>query len=437
MSFANLGMRGFRLIMFFTCAALVAHAQATNQKLATREGNAAIGGSIAVSLKNPKFIVACGTGKLMYSEDSGVKWISSTSTLPSGIAGTPMITADSKGNFHLVYSVDPSGKLPNDSGWVGQLFARSSGDNGKSWEEPVPLSPGTGKSQYNPGIVTHPKRESIVVTWTESDQFQGKAEDCHSNIMLSKSGSGRKWSKPIQVNQISGNCIDQDFTARGSCASISLDSKIFVTWANEGSMFYDRSYDGEMWISTDLPIIEQTGGWLLEMPGFGPLNNAAVVAVDNSPSRIHGTLFMALSDVRSGENDSDIWMIRSVNRGDNWTVPARINQDEKGSEQFLPRIAIDQANGNVYILFYDRRNYEDNRTDVYLAWSTDGGNQFKEKKINEQPIVPELTDGSSLGDYINLSVNKGFVAAIWTSFQNGQQEIWASVVRQADLDKEK
>ncbi len=430
-------MRGSWLFVVLLGVAFAAPAQVTSQKLTTRDANAAQGVSISVSLKNPKYMVTCATGKLMYSEDNGVTWMNSSSTLPPAIAGTPVLASDSKGNFHLIYSLDPSGKLLSDPGWVGQLFARSTSDNGKTWEEPVAISPGTNKAQYNGALVTHPKRESLIVTWTESDQFQSQAEDCHSNIMLSKSGGGRKWSKPVQINQTSGNCIDQDFTVRGSCPLLALDGKIFVAWGNEGSMFYDRSYDGEMWISTDLPIVDQSGGWLLDMPGFGPVNNAAVVAVDNSPSRIHGTLFMVYSDVRSGEKDSDIWMIRSVNRGDNWTVPARINQDERGSEQFLPRIAIDPANGNVYILYYDRRNYENNNTDVYLAWSTDGGNQFKEKKLNDRPIEPALTSGSSLADYIALVANKGFVVASWTSFQNGQQESWVSIVKQADLDKEK
>src|SRR5258707_11088133 len=33
--------------------------------------------------------------------------------------------------------------------------------------------------------------------------------------------------------------------------------------------------------------------------------------------------------------------------------------------QFLPWITVDQTNGSVYIVYYDRRSYDDLQTDVY------------------------------------------------------------------------
>lgn len=413
-------MKGFALLLILVTSA--ASAQIKNYKLADLEGNATAGASVAISPKNNKNMAAYAAGKMMISNDAGVTWTASSLQLPVDLKGTPNLTADSKGNFFLVYST------------LTQIISRSSTDDGKSWSEPLVVSAPMGKDQYNPNISAFPKKEGLIVTWTQAGKIGLEADTCTSNIMLSTSSSGgKKWSKPIRVNQHSGNCLDEDFTVRGSTAVIGADNKTFVIWASQGIMIYDRSYDGQMWISTDLGIAEQSGGWGLTIPGFGKIANTPAIAVDNSPSRIHGTLFLAYSDLKSGEKDSDIWLVRSVNHGDNWTVAARINQDKPGRDQFLPRISIDPANGRVYILYYDRRDGSDNQTDVYLAWSTDGGNQFKETKITEAAFTCDINVADYMTDYIDLSVQKGIIVPVWTSIQNGKQEVWTAVIKQEDL----
>ena len=413
-------MRGFALLLILVSS--VASAQIKNYKLGDLEGNAIAGVSVAISPKNNKNMVAYAAGKMMISNDAGVTWTASQLNFPAELKGTPNLTADSKGNFFIVYST------------LTQIITRSSTNDGKTWSEPMIVSGPAGKDQYNPNILTFPKREGLMVTWTQAGKLGLEADSCKSNIMLATSTSGgKKWSKPIVVNQNAGNCLDEDFTVRGSTAIMDLDNRTFVVWASQGTLIYDRSYDGQMWISTDLGIAEQSGGWGLTIPGFGKIANTPAVAIDNSPSRIHGTLFLAYSDLKSGENDSDIWLVRSVNRGDNWTVAARVNQDKAGRDQFLPRISIDPANGRVYILYYDRRDGSDNQTDVYLAWSTDGGNQFKETKITEAAFASDINVADYMTDYIDLSVQKGIIVPVWTSIQNGKQEVWTAVIRQEDL----
>lgn len=435
MWFTHPSMRGIALLLIFV--SLTAQAQneepsakkpdsvIANYKLAEHEGAAAPGAAVAVSPRNNKNMVAYAAGKLMYSNDAGVTWKQSASTIADGSNGTPSLAADTKGNFFAVYS----------SSSLAQIACISSSDDGTSWAPPVIISDLAGSDKYNPRITAHHKKEDLIVTWTQSDKYGINDDSCKSDVMLSTSGSGKKWSKPVRINQNSGNCLDQDFTLRGSQPCIAFDNKIFVIWAGQGAMLYDRSYDGEMWISTDLAIAEQAGGWTLDEPGFGPLANTAVLAIDNSPSRLHGTMFLVYSDLKSGDHDSDVWLMRSVNRGDNWTTAARVNQDAKGRDQFLPRIAIDPANGVVYILYYDRRNYTDNQTDVYLAWSTDGGSQFKERKINEKPITPETNPKSNLTDYLNISVQKGVIVPVWTSFNGSKQQVWTAVIKEYDLNK--
>jgi len=66
-----------------------------------------------------------------------------------------------------------------------------------------------------------------------------------------------------------------------------------------------------------------------------------------------------------------------TNGGQTWSSVVRVNDYNSTRQQFFTSTAIDQVTGYLWFLFYDRRNYNDNRTDVYMAGSKDGGATFK------------------------------------------------------------
>lgn len=94
-------------------------------------------------------------------------------------------------------------------------------------------------------------------------------------------------------------------------------------------------------------------------------------------------------------------------------------------------MTVDQATGYIYMVYYDRRDYDDNRTDVYLAYSRDGGSSFKEVKISESPFVPDPT--KFFGDYDNISAHNGIITPIWTRMDKGKTSVLTAVIKDADL----
>lgn len=171
----------------------------------------------------------------------------------------------------------------------------------------------------------------------------------------------------------------------------------------------------------------------MEIPGLDHSNGMPVLRIDNSTSRFHGTLYVLWADQRNGNTDTDIWLIRSTNRGDNWTPPQRINKDVSGKHQFLPAMAVDQATGNIYVVYYDRRNFNDLQTDVYLAYSTDGGNVFNEVKISESSFVPATS--KPLGNHISIDAHKGTIVPVWTRMDNEKTSVWTAIIKEGELIK--
>ena len=155
-------------------------------------------------------------------------------------------------------------------------------------------------------------------------------------------------------------------------------------------IYFDRSTDGGVtWLKKDVEVADQPGGWHPNVPGFGKATGAPVSGCDISYGEHHGTIYVNWSDQRNGENDTDIWLAKSTDKGDSWSEPIRVNDDEvvmMGRHQCYNWMAVDPITGHIYVVFYDRRNHSDLKTDVYLAISIDGGASFTNEIISEKPF---------------------------------------------------
>lgn len=427
-----------RLVMSALLLPAVGVAQVKNVQLAEQvEGvYPPLEPSITINQKNPKNIVAgVVLDRAIYTLDEGATWSTTKLESPLGVYGDPAVISDAKGDLYFFHLADPSGQGRANDAWLDRIVVQKSTDGGKTWSEGESIGHNPPKDQDKQWPAVHPRKQVLATTWTQFDKYGDKSETCTSNIMFSKStNGGKKWSDAVQINQLPGDCLDDDNTTEGAVPAIDSEGRIFVVWSNKGTLYFDRSYDGgEMWLQNDLTIAQHHGGWAMNIPGINRSNGMPVLMVDNSPSPLHGSLYLTWADQKNGTDDTDIWFMRSTNRGDNWTQPLRINQDGPGKHQFFPWMAIDQTTGYIYIVYYDRRAYNDNQTDVYVAFSMDGGNTFKEKKISESPFVP--TESKFFGDYNNIAAHKGIIAPIWTRMDNGKTSVWTAILKLDDLTK--
>ena len=173
-------------------------------------------------------------------------------------------------------------------------------------------------------------------------------------------------------------------------------------------------------------VTDQPGGWSFDIPGITRCNGMPVLVCDLSNGPHRGTLYLNWSDQRNGTGDTDVWLARSTDGGRTWSAPQRVNDDKKGRQQFLTWLAVDQTTGHLYTVFYDRRAYDDERTDVYLAVSRDGGQSFENMKISESPFDP--VSFIFFGDYNHISAHAGMVRPIWTRLENNVLSVWTALI---------
>ena len=382
--------------------------------------------SIAINPKNTMEIMAgSNLNYWYYSQDGGHSWIGGELVSPEyGVWGDPVIIADTLGDFYFFHLSNPVVGV-----WIDRIVCQKFDKQSMSWSAGTYTGLNGTKNQDKPWAVVDPKTNAIYVTWTQFDDYGSTNPSCQTNILFSKSLDGAEtWSEAVQINEVSGDCIDSNNTVEGAVPAVGPNGEIYVAWSGPAGIVFNRSLDGgETWLDHDIFVTAQPGGWDLEIPGIYRANGMPVTLCDLSGGPNHGTIYINYSDQSNGTNDTDVWLVKSIDGGFTWSEPIRVNDDESGKHQFFTWMAVDQSNGLLYFVFYDRRNHSNTTTDVFMAVSQDGGESFENIKISENTFIP--SGGQFFGDYNNIAAVNNVVRPIWTRRENnGSLSLYTAIV---------
>ncbi len=381
--------------------------------------------SIWINPKNPLEIMAGSNLNFWYySEDGGYTWDTDILVSPQyGVWGDPVIMTDTAGDFYFYHLSNPP--IGN---WIDRIVCQKFDKVSKQWSSGTYMGLNGTKAQDKQWAVVDPATNTIYVTWTQFDEYGVSDPACQSNIRFSKSvDGGQSWTPATTISQVAGNCVDSGETTEGSVPAVGPNGEVYVSWSGPGGIVFDRSLDGgQTWLDEDIAVDPHIGGWDFDIPGISRSNGMPVTKCDLSNSVHRGTIYINFADQRNGADDTDIWLTKSTDQGETWSEAVRVNDDGPGKQQFFTWMDIDQTNGYLYFVFYDRRAYDDNQTDVYMAVSADGGETFTNIKISESPFIP--WNNIFFGDYNNISAHNNTVRPIWTRMEGGARSIYTAIV---------
>lgn len=386
--------------------------------------------SIFINPLNTKNIVAGSVINFVHTSfDGGKTWKTQNIKSDLGIWGDPCIVADFKGNFYYFHLSDPEGINWRSKKILDQMVVQKSIDGGVTWSRGVGIGKNPPKQQDKEWAVVNPFNNEIYLTWTEFDTYGSKSVADHSRILFSKSkDAGETWSKPKVLSEVEGNAKDDNGTVEGAVPAVGENGEIYCAWSVKDKIYFDKSTDGgKTWLQKDIIAANQTG-WGFDIKGLGRANGLPVTAVDLSNGKYKGSIYINFADTRNGENNSDVFLIKSSDKGKTWSKPIRVNQDNTKTEQFFPWMSVDAKTGFIYIVYYDRSKYKDSKTDVVLAVSKDGGKTFKNTTISNTPFIPNKN--VFFGDYNNISAYNGVIRPIWTRYENLKLSIWTCLIEE-------
>jgi hypothetical protein len=396
--------------------------------------------SICINPKNLNQVVAgANTNQAYYSTNSGLTWTRFVLTSTSwGVFGDPCIIVDTLGAFYY-FHLSNNLSLP----WppIDRIVCQKSTNGGMSYNNPGSFTFfNLPKLQDKEWAVVDPRNNHIYVTWTQFDTYGTSNQSDSSNILFSKStDGGLTWvnfgnGTAKRINQLGGDCVDEDNTVEGAVPAVGPNGEIYVAWAgpkirnSQFGIFFDKSTDGgTTWLQNDTYVADQKGGWDYMISGIQRANGLPVTCCDISNGPNRGNIYINWTD-SAGPNNHDVKFVRSTNGGLNWSAPLKVNTDNTNKEQFFCWMTVDQMTGVIYICFYDRRDDVSNAgaTHFYMAKSTNGGVSFTDEKISETSFIP--TSSVFFGDYTNITAYNGVVRPIWIRLQGTALSVLTAII---------
>jgi hypothetical protein len=220
--------------------------------------------------------------------------------------------------------------------------------------------------------------------------------------------------------------------------------------------YLDTTNDGvQEGLATIMVVISPDAGQTLSQPIQAGVFRELHFQPRNSSFRYWGAAFPQLAvgpnndiyiatTVRSSDtptDDGDIVLMRSLDKGQTWQPPARINQDDTDRAQFFPSIAV-SADGVLHAMWGDMRDDpEEARYHIYYTRSDDQGETFGFENAEIGLNVPDtrVTDfpsnslrgfpgGRFIGDYFSLAANEDDVYMVWADTRLGEFEASCELV---------
>lgn len=380
--------------------------------------------SIAIHPKNPKIMIA-GTilNDYYYSKNGGKRWKSKSLNSTYGVFGDPVLIFDTLGRpyyFHLA-SYEKTSHLD-------RIICQSADKVNAEFDNGTFPKPNGTKVQDKHWVIANPVTNELYMTWTQFDAYNSADPADSSIIVFSKSSDqGKTWSDPLRISKFGGDCLDDDQTVEGAVPAVGPNGELYVTWTGPKGLVLQKSLDGgKTWLLEEVQLEKQWGGWTLEIPEMSRANGLPILKCDLSNGPNRGTLYLNWCDQRNGEDDTDVFIMKSSDGGLTWSEAIKVNQDDSKKHQFFTWMDVDQSTGYLYFVYYDRRDYNDAQTDVYMSVSKDGGATFSDTKLSKTPFTPSKE--VFFGDYLNIAAVNGVVRPIWPRMDDGVITLWVALV---------
>ena len=413
-------------LLFSSCTLLVA--QYTNIRISSPSNRDPEEVTIAINPKNPLNLIAGANLRYYYSSaDGGLTWIQRQ--LPTRTWGDPSVIFDADGRAYYGHLSDWRNTLGGD--WIDRLTIHRSSDGGQTWFDSVTVGHNPPKHQDKEWLAADMTnslyKNTLYMAWTEFDTYGSSKSTDSTRILFSRStDGGTSWSTPFKISDRGGDCIDSDNTVEGAVPAVGPNGEVYVAWAGPRGLEFDKSTDGGKTFGNDVAVTSMPGGWDFNVSGIYRCNGLPVTACDASNSPYRGSIYINWSDQRNGANNTDIFLVKSTDGGTTWGTVKKVNDDNTTDHQFFTWMTVDQSNGYLYLVFYDRRNYADSTTDVYCARSTDGGGSFTNFKVSQTSFLPR--PNIFFGDYTNIAAMNGKVYPIWMRLDGTSLSVWTALI---------
>ena len=398
---------------------------------------------IRVNYQNPLQIIAAanasdlvGTQAQFHSSDGGRTWSQARLPLAAGtedsLHSCPAVDWTSVGTaWAMTIGIDAAELTL-------QLRAYRSADGGGTWTFDGTVS----------GRQTAVDREAMWVDHSPTSPYQDTIYAIwHNNRPVyvgRRTGPGGTWQPPVQVSgpETPGTGVGGDIKTNSA-------GDVFAFWPDTISrrLLVAKSTDGGATFAAPVTVARTLGAYEIAVPSCA--SRGALIALSAGAYRTatKNYVYAVWVDMAGGAAQlappqapgtdasspctSRIWFTRSGNGGLTWEPPRMINNQVTLNDQFNPRLAVDEATGQLLVVYYDTLNDPARRaTDLWCQTSFDDGATWSVALRVTSAQTDETAAGADAGQYgdtIGLSTHGGTSWPSWTDRRGGgPEEIWTA-----------
>ncbi len=357
------------------------------------------------------------------SPDMGTTWTGQLQGAGGGNSGDPAACINLNGRYFV--------------GYIDNAYGQSvsySDNQGTNWSV---VKVATG-SMFNMLDKNH-----LWVDISPTSTYKGNLYNgwmYNNQIYVSRSNTnGTSWSTSVSVS----NACNAGSHNQGVNFKSGPDGEAYAIWSvydswpsDEKAIGFSRSLDGGTTWEAGKRIINNIRGTRTSGVNKNMRTNSfPCLAVDLSNGPTRGYLYAVWANLGvPGTNTgaSDIYMIKSTDKGLTWSTPVKVNTDVSTTkQQYLPWITVDNSNGKLFVVFYDDRNCGTNDLEAWMAYSEDEGATWTDMRVSDVSFtpspIPGLADGY-MGDYLAITASEGMVYPCWTDTRSGHAMTYVSPI---------
>jgi hypothetical protein len=231
---------------------------------------------------------------------------------------------------------------------------------------------------------------------------------------------------------------------QGTNVQTGPNGQVYVCWADHSQFIYPYQADG-------LGFARSNNGGVSFQPykvvfpydgirtfGDDPTFNYTRVAdfpamaVDKSKGAHRGRIYVTYPTKQNHVGKAIIQVRYSDDEGQSWSSPKTVSIS-KGKQNFFPWITVDDATGEVWVVYDSFDELKRYATNVYVAHSSNGGATWENQKVSDvshitKPINNDLFAFGYAGDYIGITAYGGKAYPIWHDQRNGTWQLYCSPV---------
>jgi hypothetical protein len=368
-----------------------------------------------------------------YTTNGGSTWSGADQLSGSTVLyGDPSTAYDASGNA-FISSMIPNLTAQDADGY----YLQKSTNKGVTWGNLIRGSDTRlnfdkdmiGADNYS----SSPYKNYVYAAWTD---FTG-----NSSVRFNRTtNGGTSFSTPITLKNSNG-------FGQGANVQTGPNGEVYVCWADytngtipaQGIGFVKSTNGGVSFTAPTVPIhyvgIRTYAGG---DPAFNytRVNDFPSMAVDKS--NFHkGRIYIVFAAKENGNGKAVVQICWSDNGGSTFTTPKTISISN-GRQNWFPWIAVDDANGYIYVDYYSLDQATGFSTNTYVAYSKDGGSTFQNQIVSDvahttQAINNTIFANGYAGDYIGMTAYNNKAYAAWMDERSGTWQIYVSQVSDVDI----